>query len=555
MRSLGAGIIVVLCLLVAAQAAGQAAWNAFPQGQLRLGVGVGRSEGFGARSLGMAGAFSAVADDATAALWNPAGMAKIERHQIQFGASYIDNDVTRGYSAESLFTSTEALPFRSYTVEASTAATTSFEPEFATYAFPVWNVELTHNLVLGFSYFQAESFVDEYLFENTSRFSQDGQLFLTWGSYENEGFGTVVDRSVYDFRQSGQTDYFSLTAAYSYQDTLFLGVTISRLDGSRDIEGNMELRALRQNTYFVENDQLDLDRPTINTGTLQNIRLLETWSSDYSGVLATLGFLWRGDDWTLGLTYRPQMEIDYNYSVANANSTFDADGIESSHLYRIAQPGQPDTLVYDHIAWAADGATTFDMPQMWSIGLAYEGIDYWIFAVDYSSSDWSETTVSIDDGGQSIEYYYPSLMKVSDAQNNYGGEQYRDTTLRIGFEGIPYREDWELLVRGGYYTEKAASGIPGAGQPKIDGYSLGLGFLFGDYFLDLAVIYDTTKVDLPQRSEYSDEDAFMMPNAYLNYDSSGYGFYTYDGSTTLLGGSYEKASWRAMLSFGFFFGE
>jgi long-subunit fatty acid transport protein len=41
--------------------------------------------GAGPRALGMGGAFSAVADDATAATWNPAGMSQLER--IELGAS------------------------------------------------------------------------------------------------------------------------------------------------------------------------------------------------------------------------------------------------------------------------------------------------------------------------------------------------------------------------------------------------------------------------------------------------------------------------------------
>ena len=42
--------------------------------------------GAGPRALGMGGAFSAVADDATAATWNPAGMSQLER--MELGASF-----------------------------------------------------------------------------------------------------------------------------------------------------------------------------------------------------------------------------------------------------------------------------------------------------------------------------------------------------------------------------------------------------------------------------------------------------------------------------------
>lgn len=45
-----------------------------------LGMGVG------ARAIGMAGAFTAVADDATAFFWNPAGLTQIEEHQFFLAA-------------------------------------------------------------------------------------------------------------------------------------------------------------------------------------------------------------------------------------------------------------------------------------------------------------------------------------------------------------------------------------------------------------------------------------------------------------------------------------
>lgn len=46
------------------------------------------SHGVGARALGMGSAFVAIADDATAAYWNPAGLAKVKKHS--FSAMYSD---------------------------------------------------------------------------------------------------------------------------------------------------------------------------------------------------------------------------------------------------------------------------------------------------------------------------------------------------------------------------------------------------------------------------------------------------------------------------------
>ena len=44
--------------------------------------------GSGARALGMGGAFIAVADDATAASWNPGGLIQLERPEISAVGAY-----------------------------------------------------------------------------------------------------------------------------------------------------------------------------------------------------------------------------------------------------------------------------------------------------------------------------------------------------------------------------------------------------------------------------------------------------------------------------------
>ena len=46
------------------------------------------SHGVGARALGMGSAFVAIADDATATYWNPAGLTKVKKHS--FSAMYAD---------------------------------------------------------------------------------------------------------------------------------------------------------------------------------------------------------------------------------------------------------------------------------------------------------------------------------------------------------------------------------------------------------------------------------------------------------------------------------
>ena len=68
------GLIPLLFLILAVSPASFAGVDAMPH--LRLGAG--------ARSIGLGGAFTAIADDATATVWNPAGLGSAPDLSLQF---------------------------------------------------------------------------------------------------------------------------------------------------------------------------------------------------------------------------------------------------------------------------------------------------------------------------------------------------------------------------------------------------------------------------------------------------------------------------------------
>ncbi len=71
---------IILCLSLGALAA--------PAGSATKYAGEFLTYGVGARALAMGGAFSAVADDATTAYWNPAGLATVEQNEVNFMHAY-----------------------------------------------------------------------------------------------------------------------------------------------------------------------------------------------------------------------------------------------------------------------------------------------------------------------------------------------------------------------------------------------------------------------------------------------------------------------------------
>ena len=56
------------------------------------------AQGAGNRALALGGAFSAIADDASASLWNPGGLGWVERAEVQFAQSSLDLDFRETYA-------------------------------------------------------------------------------------------------------------------------------------------------------------------------------------------------------------------------------------------------------------------------------------------------------------------------------------------------------------------------------------------------------------------------------------------------------------------------
>ena len=87
----GKMIRAILGLLIAVFAFSPEVWCAEPSMRMEIPSSP-NPVGSGARALGMGGAFIAIADDATAASWNPGGLIQLETPEVSAVGAYIHRE-------------------------------------------------------------------------------------------------------------------------------------------------------------------------------------------------------------------------------------------------------------------------------------------------------------------------------------------------------------------------------------------------------------------------------------------------------------------------------
>jgi len=508
----------------------------------QLNVNVGRIEGFGARALGMGGAYIAVADDATAASWNPAGLAQLDKMQLQVGGQWIRRETTRDYGINAYARSSNSGQNFDYAwTEYSSSSDSSFEPEFMTFAYPWQFGEYGQNtLVIAGSYYQNASFFEDYDFRNRQGTSLDQYLVGT-GSIDQATFRlhNSFDAVSTRIHRDGETKNYAVSGAFSWSDRFYVGLTINYLDDNRTTRSTAQyLGVVQQPQELVNGGWVD----TSYAGSSAQVDSTNSYSVSSSGISAIIGFLWRPNDvWSFALTYRPQTNIDYDYKL---RSTYcDAN-----------DPAGCGDVDFN------SGSTDYDMAEVWTLGLAWRPVPRLNIALDYSSSDWKDTSFTVQtarDGEDphAESYYYPGLGRVNGAawsyetdelvDRDFGNRQWKDETWHLGAEFTIPGDGWDFLLRGGLFTEDAVSGIPNASQPHVTGYAIGFGYLKNNFFLDLALTQDSIRINNGDMLAGDFYSSYRFPNV------TGGGFLdTYQAWNSL---KYEWTQRRIILSAGFTF--
>ncbi len=229
--------------------------------------------GSGARATGMGGAFIAVADDATAASWNPAGLIHLEKPEVSAVFSYSN----RGQSYNS--TTSPELTGTTHTVDSADINYAS-----AAYPFQLFN----RNMVFTLNY--------QRMYDMNKKIDNS-----------KYNFGGQFTDGTYNYKQSGSLSTISPAIAIQVLPNLYFGATLNIWD---DFTG--------MNSWTGKGSFTGTDM-----GGGFPIPQNRTWSQKYSfsGLNSNIGFMYNYNKFTIGVVGKTPFEakIDMEETTTDIN--------------------------------------------------------------------------------------------------------------------------------------------------------------------------------------------------------------------------------------------
>ncbi|MBI2434229.1 MAG: outer membrane protein transport protein [Candidatus Hydrogenedentes bacterium] len=237
--------------------------------------------GSGARAAAMGNAFVAIADDATAASWNPAGLVQLERPEVSM--AYMFNGVSDAFSA---FDHPEV---------SSRHGIQNLDLNYLSFVYPVPRLILGKNVSLALNYQRKYDLSREFSLDYRSAFASRA--------------GTVTNQLLtMDFEQSGGLSTITPAVAFELTHRVSVGVAVNLWESSLLNENGW------QQTTVTEGISLTSGIPTYT-----HTRTKERYE-DFSGVNLTLGGLWSiKEKWRLALRYDTAFSGEADYEREGAS--------------------------------------------------------------------------------------------------------------------------------------------------------------------------------------------------------------------------------------------
>lgn len=298
--------------------------------------------GSGARALGMGGAFIAVADDATAASWNPGGLVQLEYPEI----SFVGN----------LFHRTEDNSFRSDRegagIQSVSSSVSETDLNYLSAAYP-FNIR-GYNMVVSVNY------------QNLFDFRRKWDFPLISDSH-----GLLTNR-VLNYEQEGRLSAIGLAYAVQIRPAFSFGFTLNLWDN--DLSGNkwQEKIVLRES---------GADRGYAFTS---ETRISHRYL--FSGFNANFGLLWEpNDNLTIGAVLKTPFKADLKHTRRFYQS--------------LCYPESPE---YDTVSsGTSDTDEELKMPVSYGIGAAWKISENFTISLDIYRTEWGDFIHTDSEGRES----------------------------------------------------------------------------------------------------------------------------------------------------------
>ncbi len=383
--------------------------------------------GSGARALGWGGAFIAVADDATAASWNPAGLIQLRNTEVAIVGSYL----YRG----------EDNHFASNPEADGRASINNADLNYFSASIPCSAQYCGRNMVFSINY--------------QNLYNMDRQWQLRFQDTTEFGYGSQFVDENWQLEQQGTLYALGLAWSVQASETLALGLTLNIWNDFMGDNG-------WQQTY--KNRTLTTDFDGFFEDTSINNRFLKE-KFQFRGINMNLGLLWNiyeqeEQKLMLGLVLKTPFTADIQHSKF------------SSYSRQFLGEAALDFSSYTQYT------EKLDMPLSFGLGLSYQLSDALTIAGDIYRTAWNDFTYTDYQGRQfsPISNVEKSQSSISATWQLRLGAEYRIISQEFG-------KNYIIPLRAGvFYDPAPAEG----GNDHFYGLSIGSGIAFENYVFDIA---------------------------------------------------------------------
>ncbi len=395
--------------------------------------------GSGARALGIGGAFISIADDATAASWNPAALLNLTKPEMSIVGSY--------YSGKGKYDT----PSIAEKIDDLSPGQQRLNYFSAVIPF----VLLKRNMVFSLNY--------QHLYE----FAKDTFSNWTYHIEDPDTGTTIVNIPGMTSRKTQRGVLTTLSPAFAIQiiPPLYIGVT-ANLWLDEPINNYWEnLNIVRgEGTVLVERERVvSEERVKIYKELYERYEFSGLNVLDFTCFNVNLGFLWKPNRWlSLGGVIKTPFK-------ARLRRKFQHSFIEEYPEAPDLNNNSSDSLPPENL--------TLNMPISYGLGCSIRFSDTFLMALDLYRTHWEDYLIR-----------YPSGDKISPINNKVKDEADIKTTtqIRFGAEYLVYYQQQIFPLRAGIFCDPE----PASGSvDNFYGVSLGSGFVLKNFAFDIAYQY------------------------------------------------------------------